>query len=913
MKNSIRLKITAGYVLLVACLLIAVIFLMNQISTLQSSRNELLTQETKVQTLTSNLEKSVLNMNRSQRGYIITGDKAYLEPYNEAVKTWEDDLIRLKKNFSGQPLQKERLEAIDRHLQNWIDDAAEPTIRLKTKGDEEGIQNFYVKDQGQSEIDIITETFSELQNSEAKYLKDEMAHLDNRNENIIWFLVIFLLSCALIAAFVSSFISRSIIKTISYTTNAIKHISRNEGSLKTRIPRLTKDELGELAIATNELLDEIDHREWLQSNTSKIVLDYQGISSIRQLSNVFLTNIAKITQSSYGAFYVLDEQSSAKMSYTKQSVFANTASDLGRDSFLLGEGVIGQCALDRKSIHLKDMQDFRMLSTGLGELTPREIYIVPILFENQTIAILELGTIQRFSALQIQLMEQLTEQFGSSINSVLRRMEIVQLLNESRAMTEELQAQSEQLQAQSEQLQTQSDELQKQTTQLKKVNTELELRTVDAEEKTLELEAAKENLEKSTAELMQSSKYKSEFLANMSHELRTPLNSILILSEMMSENPNANLTDEDMEYASIIHQSGKDLLDLISDILDLSKIEAGKVELMFEDVHLQTLPSQLEANFSHFGKENDVAFHVELHDDVPDTFFTDAMRLQQILKNLLSNAFKFTKEGEVNVQIKKLYPNHEQQKVTDDWIQFDIKDTGIGISEDKQQHIFESFRQADGATVRKYGGTGLGLAICREFSTLLGGTIDVTSKEGEGSTFTLALPNLPNGLKTNDNESVSAVEETIEAVTPVEIREESSEASLFIGKHILIVDDDQRNIYSLEKVLNQHQFQIAYVENGFECIDYLTDHPEVDIVLMDIMMPELDGFDTMRIIRESLELDVPIIALTAKAMKSDREKCIAAGASDYLSKPFDINQLLSVLRVWLSEKEENHSWKNSSN
>lgn len=913
MKNSIRLKITAGYVLLVACLLIAVIFLMNQISTLQSSRNELLTQETKVQTLTSNLEKSVLNMNRSQRGYIITGDEAYLEPYNEAVKTWEDDLIRLKKNFSSQPLQKERLEAIDRHLQNWIDDAAEPTIRLKTKGDEEGIQNFYVKDQGQSEIDIITETFSELQDSEAKYLKDEMSRLDNRNENIIWFLVAFLLSCAIIAALVSSFISRSIIKTISYTTNAIKHISRNEGSLKTRIPRLTKDELGELAIATNELLDEIDHREWLQSNTSKIVLDYQGISSIRQLSNVFLTNIAKITQSSYGAFYVLDEQSSAKMSYTKQSVFANTASDLGRDSFLLGEGVIGQSALDRKPIHLKDMQDFRMLSTGLGELTPREIYIVPILFENQTIAILELGTIQRFSALQIQLMEQLTDQFGSSINSVLRRMEIVQLLNESRAMTEELQAQSEQLQAQSEQLQTQSDELQKQTTQLKKVNTELELRTVDAEEKTLELEAAKENLEKSTAELLQSSKYKSEFLANMSHELRTPLNSILILSEMMSENPNANLTDEDMEYASIIHQSGKDLLDLISDILDLSKIEAGKVELMFEDVHLQTFPSQLEANFSHFGKENDVAFHVELHDDVPDAFFTDAMRLQQILKNLLSNAFKFTKEGEVNVQIKKLYPNHEQQQVTDDWIQFDIKDTGIGISEDKQQHIFESFRQADGATVRKYGGTGLGLAICREFSTLLGGTIDVTSKEGEGSTFTLALPNLPNGLKTSDNESVSAVEETIEAVTPVEIREESSEASLFIGKHILIVDDDQRNIYSLEKVLNQHQFQIAYVENGFECIDYLTDHPEVDIVLMDIMMPELDGFDTMRIIRESLELDVPIIALTAKAMKSDREKCIAAGASDYLSKPFDINQLLSVLRVWLSEKEENHSWKNSSN
>lgn len=483
-------------------------------------------------------------------------------------------------------------------------------------------------------------------------------------------------------------------------------------------------------------------------------------------------------------------------------------------------------------------------------------------------------------------------------------MEVVQLLNESRAMSEELQAQTEELQTQSEELQTQSEELQAQTEELTNINEQLEERTREAEEKTAELEITKSDLERNAEELIQSSKYKSEFLANMSHELRTPLNSILILSEMLAENAKAENQEEDEEFARVINSSGKDLLNLINDILDLSKIEAGKLEMIYEEVNINELPLYLKQSFTHFSNDKDVVFNVVKEDDVADVIHTDHKRFQQILKNLLSNAFKFTEHGSVNVHLYNPSLTKEQQRISEQWLAISVTDTGIGIPKEKHELIFESFQQADGATVRKYGGTGLGLSICKEFAQLLGGTITLDSTEGEGSTFTLYIPSLQTGLPNNVEmpaESifeVPSVEETPDATQtdmPAIVEE-----NFFKNKRVLIVDDDERNIFALEKTLQQHGMIVDSVRNGRECLNFIEKDRHVDVILMDIMMPELDGYDTMQILREDMNIELPIIALTAKAMKSDREKCIAAGATDYISKPLNLEQLFSVLRVWLT-------------
>jgi len=547
-------------------------------------------------------------------------------------------------------------------------------------------------------------------------------------------------------------------------------------------------------------------------------------------------------------------------------------------------------------MHLQDIDNYQLIETGLGQVAPRDILIVPVVFEEKTIAVLEIANIVGFDKLDVKFIEEVVETLGLTVNSVLTRMRVVRLLNESRTMSEELQAQSEELQ-------TQSEELQAQTEELTNINEQLEERTREAEEKTAELEITKADLERNAEELIQSSKYKSEFLANMSHELRTPLNSILILSEMLGDNLSGTLGEEEVEFAKVINTSGKDLLNLINDVLDLSKVEAGKLEMLFEEVNIDELPLYLKQSFTHFGTKNNVAFNVVKAPDVEDVFYTDQKRFQQILKNLLSNAFKFTEQGEVTVHIDQPTLTEEQLNISSQWLQIKVTDTGIGIPKEKHSMIFESFQQADGATVRKYGGTGLGLSICKEFATLLGGTISLSSEEGKGSTFTLTLPSLPTGMPSSFEKPKQKVVVETEKTTPV-IQETTPtvivEDQRFKNKHVLIVDDDERNIFALGKTLAQQGMIVDSVNNGVECLTYMQGHSDVDIILMDIMMPELDGYDTMKILREEMNIDIPIVALTAKAMKSDREKCLAAGASDYISKPLNLEQLFSVLRVWLA-------------
>ncbi|WP_325048421.1 response regulator [Paenibacillus sp. CAA11] len=487
-------------------------------------------------------------------------------------------------------------------------------------------------------------------------------------------------------------------------------------------------------------------------------------------------------------------------------------------------------------------------------------------------------------------------------------MEINRLYRESQTMNEELQVQTEELQSQAEELQAQTEELTMQAEELQILNERLEVQKAEAEESANSLDRLAKELEKS-------SNYKSEFLANMSHELRTPLNSMLILSQILAENQGGRLSEEEKNYASIIHSSGEDLLNLINDILDLSKVEAGQMSVEKNAVAVVELPNILRNYFQATADNKHLSFGIHCAEDVPEIIYTDEQRLLQILKNLLSNAFKFTHQGEVSLTIARIRnPKLQGIEIEGEALSFKVKDSGIGIAAEHKEGIFEAFRQADGAISRKYGGTGLGLSISLNLTRLLGGELSAESEEGVGSTFTLLLPvNAPYTPMRSSEESLMALAEVAaaeEAATSVSAGLEISGLEgggldqgyeILQGKTVLVVDDDIRNVYALTTALEKFKMQVLIAQNGYECLEVLTKE-KVDIVLMDIMMPEMDGYQAMQEIRSTLQLsELPIIALTAKAMKEDREKSIASGANDYVSKPLDLEHVLKLMKVWLDE------------
>jgi CheY-like chemotaxis protein len=384
----------------------------------------------------------------------------------------------------------------------------------------------------------------------------------------------------------------------------------------------------------------------------------------------------------------------------------------------------------------------------------------------------------------------------------------------------------------------------------------------------------------------------------MSHELRTPLNSLLILAKLLAENSETNLTAQQVEFAETIHNAGTDLLQLINDILDLSKVEAGKMDVGFEDVALPELTDYVRATFEPFTTEKGLAFDVETGPDVPPALHTDPHRLRQILRNLLSNAVKFTEAGHVRLQIHAptgVRFHSATLAEAGQVLAFTVEDTGIGIPADKQLVIFEAFQQADGTTSRKYGGTGLGLSISREIAHLLGGEIHVSSEPETGSRFTLYLP-----VASAAPAGAVAEAPAAEPGRPVPEPVQSSDREFFGGRRVLVVDDDVRNVFALTSALERCGMEVLYAENGRQAISVLEDNPALELVLMDVMMPELDGYATMRALREMPRFEtLPIIAVTAKAMKGDRERSIASGASDYVTKPVDLHELLALMRRWL--------------
>jgi signal transduction histidine kinase/CheY-like chemotaxis protein len=627
------------------------------------------------------------------------------------------------------------------------------------------------------------------------------------------------------------------------------------------------------------------------------------------------------------AFYVADHRSGDSTLELLAGYAQRHSKSLPR-KIAFGEGLVGQCAFEKKRIVLNQApSDYIRISSSLGTGSPVNIVILPVLFEGQVKAVIELASFSKFSEIHQTFLDQLTESIGVVLHTIAANMQTEYLLHQSQSLTAELQAQQEELKKTNDRLEQQALNLQKSEGLLKSKQDELRAANEQLQEKARqlseqmhqvefknrEIEQARAALEEKAEQLSLSSRYKSEFLANMSHELRTPLNSLLILARLLADNVGGNLTAKQIEFARTIHSSGAELLALINDILDLAKIESGTVTLNITSEPFQDMCTYVERTFRQMAADKGLEFQVSVDPQLPPSVDTDAKRLQQIVTNLLSNAFKFTAKGSVKLRLKRAKSGwsngHPVLDHAESVVAFSVVDTGIGIPPNKQRLIFEAFQQADGTTSREYGGTGLGLSISRELARLLGGEIRVQSAPGHGSTFTLYLPLAyrpgQHQPRTTDEDAGFAAPQVDSAdagaAEPQQLRDTVSApppapSGELAGKKVLVVDDDIRNVFALTSALEAHGMRVVHADSGKEGIELLKRTPGIDAVLMDVMMPGLDGLDTMRIVRQ-LEgyRNVPIVAVTAKAMMGDREKCMEAGANDYIAKPVNVDELLATL------------------
>jgi len=1150
-----------------------------------------------------------------QRGYILTGEPRYLEPYQTAIKKIEQKTTDIRELTADNPSQQRNLDRLEPVIGDRLAVLKE-VINLRQAEGLEAAVALIRKDRGRQLMGEIRRIVGQMEENEQKLLLLRTEAAESAANTTLSSITLGVPTALALLTVLGILLNRHISKPLNGISKVAEKIG--EGDLSVSLPVSDRqDEVGVLTRTINQMIIRLrestqknEEQTWLKTNLADVSQRLQGQRNLANISNLLLSNLATIVDAQQGAFYGLNE-TSGQPQLKRLGSYARDQSRSLSESIQLGEGLVGQCALEKRTILLNEVpSDYFQINSALGSVCPRSLIVLPVMFEKQVVAVIELASLQPFTEAYLDFLNQVSDTIGVALNTILADMRTQQLLEETQTLAEELQAQQDELQESNQQLeeqarvlqvsemqlQQQQEELQQSNEELQQLNGELEekaelleVQNQEVEHKNQEIEDARQALEQKAAQLALSSKYKSEFLANMSHELRTPLNSLLILAQLLKENSGGNLNEKQVEYSRTIHSAGRDLLELINDILDLAKIESGTLSIEPERLSFVDLKLFLEGTFQQLAQNKGLSFTIELDSQLPSIISTDPKRLQQILKNLLSNAFKFTEQGIITLQIKvedrvTLATPQSESPV----IAFSVVDTGIGIAIEQQQVIFEAFQQADGTTSRKYGGTGLGLSISRELAQLLGGVIALVSHPGQGSTFSLYLPQtyqkpttdvregLPvesvrsigqasvvssvepvsvtlslNEVKDDrdliqpgdrstrdDNRVLLIIEDDInfarilldlsrqqgfnvlvalrggsglnlarrfvpdailldihlpdmdgwtvldrvkhdpdirhipihiissddrlqrgfqlgaidylqkpissEALTealseiksfvdrPIkrllvieddavqaqsiieligngdvestavstgadalealrstrfdciildlglpdmngfelmeQIRQQSSkskppivvytgkdltrqeetqlkrlaetiivkdvrsperlldETALFLhrvhanlpqpkrqiledlrqtdsvltGKKILIVDDDVRNIFAITSLLERYQMQVIFAENGRDGITTLEENLDASIVLMDVMMPEMDGYEATRAIRSQARFrSLPIIALTAKAMQGDREKCIEAGASDYITKPVDTDQLLSLLRVWL--------------
>ncbi|WP_127125361.1 response regulator [Pseudoflavitalea rhizosphaerae] len=1142
----------------------------------------------------------LINAETGQRGYLLTGEDNFLQPYQGAIddaKAAIADVRKLTIDHHAQQLSLNQLQEIVVLRLGML----QKFIMKKQRGQQPTAEELQ---EGKQHMDQARAIIAGMVDRENQLLSERTAKM-NRFAGYTPTLIVIAAFLSIILTVISfARVSSDFERTtqlqlalqekdqqISRRINIIQEVAEkvSTGDYSVRVTETDQqDTLGSLAISLNHMAHALEtsfnslaDKEWLQAGIASLNEQMLGEYELPVLTRNIIEFVAEYTGSQVGAFYIIDADATLK--FTRGFAFDESQ---GRSAFNIGEGLVGQAASGSKMMRISNVQADQMLvSYASGQILPKNIVAIPLLHERKVMGVMELASIREYNTSEMAFFENISHIIGTVLNSVENRKRLQELLEETQSQAEELQAQhneleniNSELEAQTEKLQASEEELKVQQEELLEANEELEERARLLEEKNQLVFERNIEIQRKAEELEQSTRYKSEFLANMSHELRTPLNSILLLSRLMAENNENNLNSEQIEYARVIQGSGQGLLALIDEILDLSKIEAGKMELLYSDVPVKDVLEDMSALFTPIAKEKGIEFRTTIDEFAQRIIETDRLRVEQIIRNLIANALKFTSQGYVELQVSMTDRNSHH-------ITFSVRDTGIGIAPEKQQLVFEAFRQADGSTRRKYGGTGLGLSISRELARLLGGEIQLQSEPGKGSVFTINIPvskaaaaihsttgeELPAGavpeiptlkpltsekeirqrfisevipdpipddrneilpedrviliveddtnfaesllkftrrkgykgvvavrgdealdlavkfkpagilldiqlpvkdgwevmeeLKNNIdsrhipvhmmsaydgkykslskgavdfinkpvayeqmqniferiefmlnnnprkvliveenlkhakalafylenysvnteirntvNSSVEALQkqevncvildmgvpnqrsyDTLEKVKKqqglenipiiiftgrnlskaeeVKIKQYADsiviktahsyqrildEVSLFLhlveekntptkpsnnlgilqevlkNKTVLVADDDIRNIYSLTRALETYQMKVVSATDGREALQQLQDHPETDIVLMDMMMPEMDGYESTRRIKSNPKFKkLPVIAVTAKAMIGDREKCIEAGASDYISKPVDIDQLLSLLRVWL--------------
>ncbi|AIE86376.1 HAMP domain-containing protein [Fimbriimonas ginsengisoli] len=665
-----------------------------------------------------------------------------------------------------------------------------------------------------------------------------------------------------------------------------------------------KDNINQMISNLRSTTEQNKEQDWLKTNLANFSRMMQGQKSLESVGRLIMSELTPLVSAHAGVFFIADSTTGETMLKLLRA-FGYKERKSVSNRFHLGEGLVGQCALEKTSILLTNVPpDYIQINSGLGAASPLNIIVLPVLFEGEVLAVIELASFLPFSAIHRTFLDQLMESIGVVINMIQANMRTEELLKQSQSLTQELQSQSQELQSQQDQLRRTNSELEKQANELEEKAEQLEAQNREVELKNREVELARADLEEKAEQLALSSRYKSEFLANMSHELRTPLNSMLILAKLMSDNTEKNLTKKQIDFATTIHQSGEDLLNLINEILDLSKIEAGKMEIEVTRVPLREVQEYVNRSIRHMAEQKGLEFRVQLAPDAPAAITTDSQRLQQVLRNLLSNAFKFTEKGFVELSIERSDRDIVLENgilcPAGDLIAFRVTDTGVGISADKHQLIFEAFQQADGTTSRKYGGTGLGLSISSAITRLLGGRIRVESEVGKGSTFTLYLPhtyvappvpeiptafssNTPSGMAYADiptkfTDSVTGVRSA-----PSVLIEGEDDRNNITEKDrvVLIVEDDMTFSNILLDVARNQGFKGLVAYDGLTALD-LANQYKPDAISLDLKLPDVDGWKVLdQLKRDPATRHIPVQVISVM----DRQKGAAMGAISYLEKP----------------------------
>jgi CheY-like chemotaxis protein/signal transduction histidine kinase/CHASE3 domain sensor protein len=1185
-KLSIGTKISLGFA--AALVALVAIALVTSLDLKQLTTDSgWVTHTVEVKQKLESLQAGLPQAESSARGYQLSPDPQFKTSFENAKIKSNNAFRDLRDLVHDNPIQEGRLDRLEPLLAERFQHLEQLLNLSPTTNDANTVERTQLVQQGADSMAAIRDLIADMEKEEDGLLKKRNVEANSMAQWTSGTIILGTLLAIFVVGGLGMIITRSITSRLRSLGEGAGIIGR--GDYAHRVNITSRDEIGDLATLFNQMAEQVQQRQLtlaeqdeLKQNLARFAPLFQGQRDVTALCQGVLSELATILNARHSVFYLVEKNAAG--AYLKLQ--ASYAFENPKNILQPGEGLAGQCLVDRQRVILSEVpKDYLKINSALGSATPATVLVQPVTFENEPKAVIELAAFHALKPMQLLFLDQLSHSLGIVLTTIASVMRTEELLRQARHSEQLLQEQQEELQQANEEMEQGNEELQQTNEEMEeKVNLLAEQKR-QMEHANREIEQAREELEKRAEQIAQGSRYKSEFLANMSHELRTPLNSLLILSKMLADNGEANLNPKQVQYAQTIYSSGNDLLELINEVLDLAKIESGSVDFDPRPLALAELRDFLEQSFRHVAQGRNLDFQIDFAPSVPETIVTDPRRLQQILKNLLSNAFKFTERGSAVLRVglategwTRPFASLDQAA---DVLSFAVVDTGVGIPEDKHDFIFGAFQQADAGTSRKYGGTGLGLSISRELAHLLGGTLELSESSSQGSTFSLYLPTVakkptdrttiaprtgttpakprpiepeltaaqalavdPDGVEDDrgnlqpndmilliieddrnfsglirdfareknfkvvvarsaaqgvalareirpsaitldlhlpDNDgwvvldrlkhdpktrhvpihiisvdpererslrlgAVSyiqkpvtretldnALSQTIDFInrplknlliieddavqreslttligngdvhtTAVGSGEEAlreldqthfdcivldlglpdaggaelirrihtklgvaappiivytgkeltrgeetelrmisdsivvknvrsperllDETALFLhrvqaklpepkqrmieqvqksdsllrGRKVLIVDDDVRNIFAIASALESLQMEVKYAESGMAGIDLLEKNPDIEVVLMDVMMPEMDGFETIRRIRRMEKFRrLPIISVTAKAMKDDREKCLQAGASDYITKPVDLDQLRSLLRVWL--------------